>query len=255
MITDLLASEWIKLRSVRSTFWTLLVTVVTAVGGSAVVAVANRQSAGTGGAGGAGTAGIDPTASIYLAWLEYPVLAIGILGILSFSAEFASGLIRTTLAAVPRRNAVLAAKAAVVGAVGLVVGELLSFASFLANQAIVGGQAPTLGDPGALRAVLSAGFGLACVAVLGVALGALARHTAGAIAAFPAVVYLPLLVLSLPGPWNGRIGRFTLLPAAYQTITATPSPQLLGPAASLVVVAAWPALALVAAALSLRRDV
>ncbi len=245
---DVLASEWLKLRSVRSTGWTLLVTAVTAVGGSAVVAVAARQ-------GGAQPA--DALTSVYLAWIEYPVLAIGILGILTVTAEFASGQIRVTLAAVPRRTTVLLAKAAVVGAASLVMGQVLSFASFLLSAVVLAGRGPSLslGEPGQLRAVVAAGVGLAAIGVLGVGLGALTRHTAGALAALPALLYLPLTVALLPAPWGDRIGRFTLLLAAYQTVTTHPHAGLFGPVGSLLVVLAWPAAALALAAVALQRDV
>jgi ABC-2 type transport system permease protein len=126
--SHLLTSEWTKLRSVRSTFWTLLITGVTAIGGSVLLAFASTSDA---------TPPFDPVASIYLAWLEYPVLAIGILGVLAFTSEFSTGQIRTTFTAVPRRLEVLAAKAGVVGAVALVSGELLSFVAFTLSEAIL----------------------------------------------------------------------------------------------------------------------
>jgi len=209
-----LISEWTKLRSVRSTLWTLLIAAVTAVGGSVILAFSAASE----------KTPFDPVASVYVAWLEYPVLAIGILGFLAFTSEFSTGQIRTTFSAVPRRLAVLAAKATVVGAVALVSGELLSFAAFFLSEAILSShrRGISLADPGALRAVLSAGIGLAAIAVVGVALGAIIRHTAGAVAALPPLIYLPLVALSLPVPWNERIGKFTMLMASYQLVSLHP---------------------------------
>jgi ABC-2 type transport system permease protein len=244
---DVLTSECTKLRSVRSTFWTLLITAVTAIGGSVVLAFS---------AAGDAKSPFDPVASIYVAWLEYPVLAIGILGILVFTSEFSTGLIRTTFTAVPRRLEVLAAKAAVVGTVALVSGELLSFAAFFLSQAILSHHPAgvSLADPGVLRAVVSAGIGLFSIALLGAALGAVIRHTAGAVAALPALIYLPLVVLSLPAPWNERIGRFTMLMASYQLVSSHPRNGLFPPAVSMLVVLAWPAIGLLVAALLINRD-
>jgi hypothetical protein len=244
---DVLTSEWIKICSVRSTLWALLIAGVTALGGSAIVAGA--------GAGGSEQP-IDRLASIYLAWLEYPVLAIGILGVLSFSSEFGTGQIRTTFVAVPQRGAVLAAKAAVTGSVALVLGELLSFAAFLLSEAILSRHHTglSLGDTRVLGAVVAAGITICAIALLGVALGAIIRHTAGAVAALPAVVYLPLVVSTLPAPWNDSIGKFTMLTAAFQTVALHPRPTLLSPILSLLVVLAWPAIALVIAGLLINRD-
>ncbi len=85
---DVLVSEWTKVRSVRSSYWILLIAAVTAIGGSVIVAIATASS---------GHSPMDPLASIFLAWLEYPVLAVGILGVLAFTSEYSTGQIRTTL--------------------------------------------------------------------------------------------------------------------------------------------------------------
>jgi hypothetical protein len=124
---DVLSSEWTKVRSVRSTMWSLLIAAVTALGGSVILAFSAAREANQ---------PFDSLASIYVAWLEYPVLAMGILGVLVFTSEFSTGQIRTTFVAVPRRRAVLAAKAGVIGALSLVFGEGLSFTAFLLSQAI-----------------------------------------------------------------------------------------------------------------------
>jgi len=128
---DVLVSEWTKVRSVRSSYWILLIAAVTAIGGSVIVAIATASS---------GHSPMDPLASIFLAWLEYPVLAVGILGVLAFTSEYSTGQIRTTLAAVPQRRAVLAAKAAAVGLLTLCFGELLAFISFFLSEAILSGH-------------------------------------------------------------------------------------------------------------------
>ena len=248
---DVLTSEWIKLRSVRSTYWTLLIAAVTAIGGSAIVGFATAHSPK------GGSKAFDPVAMIFLGWLEYPVLAVGILGVLAFTSEYSTGQIRTTFTAVPRRRAVLAAKTCVMGAVMLLFGEVIAFIAFFLAEALQAGHSGgiSLSQPGAPRAVLAAGFCLFAIAVLGLGLGSIIRHTAGAVAALPAVIYLPLIVLVLPSPWGERIGRFTLLAAADQLVSAHARTGLLPPAVSLLVLIAWPAAALLAAALLItRRD-
>ncbi len=246
---DVLVSEWTKVRSVRSSYWILLIAAVTAIGGSVIVAIATASS---------GHSPMDPLASIFLAWLEYPVLAVGILGVLAFTSEYSTGQIRTTLAAVPQRRAVLAAKAAAVGLLTLCFGELLAFISFFLSEAILSGhhRGLSLTHPGVVGAVLAAGFTLFAIAIVGLSLGAIVRHTAGAVAALPAVIYLPLVLLSLPAPWNDMIGRFTLLIASSQIVSLHPKVGLLSPSFSMLVVAAWPTVSLLIAALLIaRRDV
>jgi ABC-2 type transport system permease protein len=250
---DVIAFEWTKLRSVRSNRLTLLIaagvtlalTVVVAEGLS--VGPARQHSP------------VSPLASSFLAYAEYAVLPVTVLSVLVFTSEYSTGLIRTTLAAVPGRRAVLAAKAGVTGAVALVVGEVLAFTCFFLTQAILSGRhgGLSVAQPGVPRAVAAAGLALAACAVTGVAAGAIIRHTAGAIAAAITVVYLlAALCLLLRSPWDGRLGRFTMPFAAYQLVSQHPQAGLLPPALSLLVLLAWPAVALLAAAIvGTRRDV
>lgn len=248
-VVDVVASEWTKFRSVRSTFWLLVIAAFTAVGGSAIVAIAQRSSSKP--------PTSDPLASVFLAWLEYPILAVGILGVLSITSEYTTGQIRATFTAVPQRLAVLAAKASVTGIVALIFGEALALASFLLAEAILAGHhgATSLSQPGVVGGVLAAGFFVFTIAMLGLGLGAIVRNTAGAVAVLPALIYLPLVVLTLPHPWNDSIGRFTLLMAAYQLVSEHSHAGLLSRPVSLVVVVAWPAVALLTAGFLIgRRD-
>jgi ABC-2 type transport system permease protein len=242
---DVLISEWTKLRTVRSTYWALLVAAVVSLAGSMLFAFPAKRGARL----------PDPVAFSFVGWAEYPVLAVGVVGVLAFTSECTTGQIRTTFTAVPRRLAVLAAKTAVVGSLALVFGELLAMASFSLTQALLSRQdeGVSLSHPGVPGAVLSAGFVLVVVALTGVALGAAIRHTAGAIAALPVVFYLPLILLSLPSPWNHRIDRFTLPVAAYQVVALHPATNLLAPALSMLALIAWPAVALAVAAVLITR--
>jgi ABC-2 type transport system permease protein len=247
---DLLGCEWTKFRSVRSTYWTLAVAVLTPIGFSLLVASAFAAAP-------PGRAAPDPLLPGLLS-LEYAVIAVAVLGVLAFSSEFGTGLIRTTFAAAPRRRAVLAAKATVTGTVTLVAGEVVAFSSFFADQAVLSGHhlSVSLSHPGVPGAVLATGILLSVCALIGVAIGAIVRHTAGGIAAAIGVIVLPAIAALLRPPWSDRIGRFTLLDAARQVTALHPQPGLFTPAGSLLVLLAWPAAALAAAALLItRRDV
>jgi len=246
---DVLTSEWTKLRSVRSTYWTVLVAVVTPIGLSALVAVTLSNAPGQ-------SAPVDPLLPGVLSQ-EYAVLAVGVLGVLAFSTEYSTGLIRTTFAAVPRRRAVLAAKTAVVGALTLVVGELVAFASFALVQAVLSGKhlSVSLSRSGVPGAVLASGLLLFVVATMGLGLGAIIRHTAGGIAALIGLIVLPVILGLLPAPWGNRLARFTLFDAVRQVTALHPATDLFAPAASLLVLLAWPALTLLVAAVVItRRD-
>jgi ABC-2 type transport system permease protein len=252
---DVLACEWTKLRSLRSNRWTVAIAAAVTLAATAVVAETFAAAPGA----ARHPAAVDRLATSFLAYAEYTVLPVTVLSVLVFTSEYGSGLIRTTFTAVPGRRTLLAAKAAVTGAAALVLGEVLAFACFFLTQAILSGRhgGLSIAHPGALRAVLAAGFALAACALVGVGAGAVIRHTAGAIAAAVTVVYLlAVLCLALPAPWDIRLGRFTLPLAAYDEVTAHPPAGSLSPGLSLLVLIAWPAAALLAAAAVLtRRDV
>jgi ABC-2 type transport system permease protein len=248
---DLLACEWTKLRSVRSTYWTLLIAMLTPIAVSALLAFAFTVSRGQ------GAAVHDPMLPGFVS-LEYAVLAVGTLGVLVFTAEYSSGLAATTFAAAPRRWAVLAAKAAVTGVVTLIAGEAASFTSFFVVQAILARKhlGVSLAHPGAAGAAAAEGALLMVCALLGVGVGAMIRHTAGAVATLVGLIFLPAILGVLPPPWNDRIDRFMVFYAAHQVVTLHPDPGLLSPGLSLIVVLAWPAAALAGATVVLtRRDV
>jgi ABC-2 type transport system permease protein len=183
---------------------------------------------------------------------------MGFFGVLEFTSEHATGLIRTTFAAVPRRRGVLAAKAAVAGVVTLVLGELLSFATFFLVQAILSGhhRSVSLSHPGVLDAVTAEGTFLFLISMIGIGLGAIVRQTAGAVAALLGLLAAPAIFLFLPAPWSDIIGRFTPLFSAEQVVALHPRTELFSPASSMVVLVAWPAVVLVVAAILIsRRDV
>ena len=138
--TDVLRSEWVKLRSVRSTFWALSVTVVLGVGLGAVISAAAAH--GYARSSVSAKLSWDPTA-VSLDGIGSATLAIAVLGVLFISSEYSSGMIRTSLIAVPKRGRVLAAKSLVFAGVTFVVGEVTCFVAFFVGQALISGHAPT----------------------------------------------------------------------------------------------------------------
>jgi ABC-2 type transport system permease protein len=247
-VTGALQAEWTKLRTIPSTLWTLLIAVVTALGGSVILAFASASDPQN-------QAPFDPVTGTFIAWGEYPVLAIGVLGALAVTSEYAAGQIRTTFTAVPRRVQVLGAKAVAVGALVLVVSELLAWIAIGATEIVLAihHRVVSLGDPGVIRAVLMAGVAMTAVALLAVGVGAVVRHTVAAVTAFPAIVFLPLILLSLPWSWGDSIGRFGLLAAAYQLVSPGRHAGLLPVWTAAPVLLSWPALALVGGAILFQR--
>jgi ABC-2 type transport system permease protein len=205
---DALRSEWAKLRSVRSTFWALTVTVVLGIALGALISAAAAH--GYARSSVSDKLSWDPT-NISLSGMAISQLAIAVLGVLCVSSEYSSGMIRTSLIAVPRRGRVLAAKSLVFAVVTFVVGEVTSFVAFFVGQALISGHAPhtALGDPGVARAVAGAGLYLTALAVLSVAVGTLLRHSAAAIAAMIAVLFvLPGIAQALPDSWRNPVTEF-----------------------------------------------
>lgn len=201
---DVVRSEWVKLTSVRSTWVTLGVTVLLGVGVGALIShlAASRFADGRIAPGS-----WDPTSVSFRA-LVIAQLAIAVLGTLVVTSEYGTGMIRTTLTAVPRRGRLLAAKAVVFGAVALVVGEITAFAAFLLGQAVMGSGAPraSLAQHDVLRAVIGAGLYLAMIGLLAVAVGTVVRNTAAGISAMVALLFvLPGVVQALPASWSNAI--------------------------------------------------
>jgi ABC-2 type transport system permease protein len=226
---DVLRSEWTKLRSVRSTFWALTVAVVLGIGLGAVISAAAAHGYATSSV--SDKASWDPT-GISTSGIAIASLAIVVLGVLYISSEYSSGMIRTSLIAVPKRGRVLAAKSLVFGAVTFVVGEVISFVAFFVGQALISGHAPhaTLGDPGVARAVIGAGLDLTALAVLAIAVGTLLRHSAAAIASLMAILLvLPGIAQALPISWRNPVTEFWPTEAGTQLTNVHHSAHTLQP--------------------------
>ena len=189
-------AEWAKLRALRSTWWCGLTAVVLIVGlGTAIAGsgTAYHVSAANSAANGV---------SASLLGLLFAQLVIGVIGVLAFSGEYGTGMIRATLAVVPSRLPVLWAKVIVLAGLVLPVTLLCAFADFFTATAIVssrGGSVISLTDPGVLRTVVGSSLYLTVVVIIGLALGALLRKTAAGLSVFAAVFFvIPIVVGALP---------------------------------------------------------
>lgn len=221
----MLQSEWIKLRSLRSTWWSLRATVVIIAGlGTLFSAIrAHHPKHGPG-----GHIFIDDPTQISLRGVFLAQLAIGVLGVLVITGEYATGMIHSSVSAVPRRGPILVAKALVFAALAYVVTQASTVTAFFLGQwalSVTHHQA-TLGSPHALRAAT-------LVAI---------------------VLVLPLLTQTLPSPYDSDLGKYLPLNAGTQIIATTPTdPAQFGPWSGLGVVAAWAATAIIAGYVILRR--
>ena len=248
--------EWIKLRSLRSTRWTAAVMAAGMIGLGILVLRSypshwQHMSA-------AQKAAFDPVNAGFTG-AALGQLAMGLLGALVMTSEYSSGMIRATLAAVPNRPLLLAAKAAVFGVAALAVGEFLSFVTFLAGQETLTSPVPhaTLGQPGVLQGVLMTGAYLCLVGLIGMGRGAIIRHSAAAIAALAGVILLlPPLLVPFPDSVQHAAGRYLPEVIAENSLAISrPEPFSLSPWAGLGMLCLYAAAALAAGGLLLtRRD-
>jgi len=197
-----LRSEFTKIRSVRSTYWTLFALVVVTVGFGAL--------ASWGATRGHLDPGFDPTQRS-LGGLYISQLVIGVLGVLVITAEYSTGMIRTTLSTMPYRGTIVAAKAVVFTVVAFVTGIITCFASFFLGQALLTSHHinATLGQPNVLRAVIGGALFLTASGLLGFGIGLLLRHTAGAISTVVGLLFvITLLVSFLPQSWQEHVDKW-----------------------------------------------
>ena len=214
-----LRSEFTKIRSVRSTYWALLVMIVLTAGLGAVASYTTTRS----------HQGpfFDP-ASWSLGGLVLSQLVIGALGALVITSEYSTGMIRTSLTALPQRGLLVAAKVAVFAAVAFVTGLISSFASFVIGQAIMSSHHTntTLSHPGVLRAVIGGALFVTVCGLLALGFGLLIRHTAGALTAVAGLLFvLPLLGNLLPHSWQDHVNKWLPTVAGAQIWTAVHPPH------------------------------
>lgn len=255
VLPDVVRSEWTKLRTVRSTSWTLLVTAVVMIGFGVLLSASyvthyEDFSPST-------KAAFDPAAysqsGFFLAQL-----AIGVLGVLVMTGEYQTGSIRATFSAIPQRRTVLAAKAIVFAIVACLVGLLSAVSAFFIAQAIFASKnlEVHLGDPGTVQSVLGGVLYLPVLGLLALGLGTLIRSTAGAIAALVGLVLiLPVAAEALPSSWQNAAAKYLPTNAGQALIGRTKfaPDHLLSPWAGFGVFCGYAAVALLAAVLMLNR--
>jgi ABC-type transport system involved in multi-copper enzyme maturation permease subunit len=252
----LMLSEWTKIRSVRSTVWSLILLVVLDLGFTALfVGLTAAQWSDLNAEDRAGILR-DPTGTILGSGFFLSQLTVCVLGVLVIASEYSTGMIRASVLAVPGRLPMLWAKAAVFGLLVLVLGVAVSFVSFFIGAALLGDKAPvSLGDAGVLRAVIGGGLYLAMLGLFALAIGAIVRHSAGGITGVIGfVLVLAPLAQLLPGSFGDHVHAYLpteaghLIAQAHQTEN-----DLLTPWQGFGVFTLWTVLLLAIAAVLLKR--
>ncbi|GHG62982.1 ABC transporter permease [Streptomyces griseocarneus] len=250
---DLLAAEWIKMRSLRSTPWTIALTVLFVVGSAAVATLADKAAR-------SGPADFLPYDAYPPAGYWTLMLVASSMGALTVVSEYSSGLIRTTTVAVPARGSVVLAKAAVTAALWTVVGTAASTGSFLVSQAILDGHhaGVPITHPGVFRALVASVLLAPVCALVGLGLGVLLRHAAGTMVTSIFTLLMLPTMFSESNRWSADI-KHALVSAAWNRLVQTwePDPGSLGYTATVpgswIVYALWPLITVALAVLVVRR--
>lgn len=249
----MLNSEWIKFRTLRSSYITLAVAAALTIGFGALFcwAMVNRWDQLPADERAMFTPVEHSLRGYFLAQM-----AIGVLGVLVVTGEYSTGMIRASLSAVPKRLPVLWAKAAVFGAVTWVVATISVLIAFFLGQAILSSKhiETTFSAPGVPRVVLGMGLYLTAVGLLAIGLGTIIRNTAGGIASvFGILMVLPLLTEALPSDWRNNISPYLPSNAGQALATLHAGPHDLAPWTGFGVMCLYVAAALIGAAVVLKR--
>jgi ABC-type transport system involved in multi-copper enzyme maturation permease subunit len=248
-------SEYAKIRSVRSTWWTLLISLVVSVGISFLIAAVT--SANWNSLTPADRASMDMSAVV--SGVYFGVLVTGVLGTLVVATEYSTGMMRTALTAFPRRGTLFAAKAVVLAVMVLLLGLVIAFASYGLAEPFYSrhGVDLSLSRAANLRALLAVPVYLALVALMGLALGFLLRHTAAAISTLVGLMFvIPIITNFLPGTLGKDINKLvpsnagSAMMTTHQAVNGTPH---LSPLAGFITMLVWAAVLLVPAVLLFRR--
>jgi hypothetical protein len=247
-------SEWTKLRSLRSTRWSLLVGTVLSIGLPLIFAtvISNRWSH------------LSPheradrhPLDVALAGVQIAQLAIGVLGVLVITGEYSTGMIRSTMIAVPKRLPVLWAKAGVYAAVTFALMLPAVLLAFVGSQAILRNHhilQLSFTHPGVPRTVIGGAVYLTLIGVFCLGLGAIVRNTAGGIAFFAAIMFvIPPLLNILPTSWNNAINPYLPSSAGNSIFTLHPDSHSLAPWPGFLLFLGYTALSIGIAAVLLRR--
>ncbi|MFJ4620398.1 ABC transporter permease [Streptomyces sp. NPDC088812] len=250
--TQVIRSEWTKIRSVASTVWTLsLAVVVTIALGMLISALSRNEFDGM----DRGTrVSFDPT-FISFAGMSLGQLAMIVFGVLVVSNEYSTGMIRTSLAAVPQRGTFLFSKIAVAAGLALVVGTATSFAAFFLGQAMLGEHRASIGDQGVLRAVIGGGLYMTLIAVFSMGVAAMLRSPMLSLGILMPFFFLISTVLGNVEATE-KVGRYLPDQAGsrvMQVVTPVGDDTPYGPWGGLAIMAVWTVAALAGGYLLLRR--
>ncbi|HEY1622428.1 MAG TPA: ABC transporter permease subunit [Streptosporangiaceae bacterium] len=200
-------SELTKLKSVRSTWWTLLVLVLLSIGFSALICAVIKANWHTMSASDKATFDATSTSLGGIGFLG--PLVIAVLGALVITSEYSTGMIRTSLTVMPRRSVMFAAKGVVFGLVTLVLALVLSFLSFFIGQALLGDHSATLSHQGTMRAIVGTAIYVTLCGLLAYGIGVILRHTAGTITLVVGILFvLPIIINLFPSSWHNAIVRW-----------------------------------------------
>ncbi|MEV7561336.1 ABC transporter permease [Streptomyces sp. NPDC089795] len=238
--TAVLHSEWIKIRSLRGTFWSLISVLIATVGVQTLTAAALAE-ADEG-------MGKDPLLAAFYG-LNFGQIAAIAFGATAFSAEFHNGALRTSLTAVPDRTRFYLSKIAMLGVLALVVGQFAGLLTFTAGQAFMGERALALGDPGTVRAVVGCGLYLTLMTLFAAGLTAVLRS---GVAVLSILIPFVVMVSFVVGSAASGVGQF-MPDRAGQAMMRSQSYGDLGPWAGLGVLALWAAVAVLGGWLAVRR--
>lgn len=252
----LMASEWTKIRSVRSTIWALVLLFVLTLGFTTLITGLTASQWSSTGASDRQSVTDDTVSFILGAGFQLSQLTICVLGVMVIASEYSTGMIRASLLAVPKRLPMLLAKSSVFAILVFVVGLLVAFPSFFIGAAIMHSHAPVaISDPGVFRAVIGAGLYLAVLGLFALAVGALLRNTgAGITGVVGFVLVLAPLAQLLPGSLGKHVHAYLpseagqLIARAHQN-----KDDLLSPWQGFGVFCLWTALLLIAASYLLQR--
>ena len=250
-------SEWTKLRSLRSTRWALLVTLLLTIG-IGILACTVFEARWPNLSSGDKFRFLLHRLRIDLAGVGFAQLSVGVLGVLVITGEYSTGMIRSTFTAVPKRLPVLWAKVAVFAAVTFAVTLPAVLVVFFAGQSILSGRHLQIAfsDPGVARAVIGAALFLTVMGVFGLGIGAIIRHTAGGIVTLVGIMFvLPPILGLLPTSWSDAINPYLPSTAGGALWTITPEGHTLSPWAGFALFCGYAAASVaIAAVLMLRRD-
>jgi ABC-type transport system involved in multi-copper enzyme maturation permease subunit len=233
-LRGVLASEFTKLRSVRSTYWTIAALFIVSVGIAAIAGVASASDLNN---NPGDKVGFDATQASLIGFFEFGQLIIAVLGALTITSEYSTGMIRTSLTAMPRRGVTYAGKLIVFTTMTVVISVVTSFIAFFVGQALLSGSGVAASLSGSTRvptgivhvagrvvtssssvivtpgdvvtAIIGSALFVTVVALIAFGLGAIVRHTAGSITSAIGLMFVvPIIIQVLPNSWRNEIMRF-----------------------------------------------